>query len=220
VAHESNRYEREPGAGLSFERVAFFTDAVFAIAMTLIVVGIAVPAITDEARAGALWDALWHQRSEIISFFIGVLVIGFYWRSHHQFFDDLDAVDSAEVGLTVPYLAFVAFLPFPISLVGTYADNPVAWSAFALNLAAVSAMETVLLAHAQRGGLLSEPGTAAEQRWARWMSLSPVPVFVVSIGVAFVQPWLTPLVWALTPLVQATLTRRFRPTPTPATADR
>jgi len=43
VAHGSRRFERERGSDLSFERVAVSTDTVFAIAMTLIVVGIGVP---------------------------------------------------------------------------------------------------------------------------------------------------------------------------------
>ena len=51
------RYERE-GGGLTFERVAFFADAVFAIALTLIVVGIGVPALTDTGDAGDLWRGL------------------------------------------------------------------------------------------------------------------------------------------------------------------
>ena len=206
----STRYPRE-GTGLSFERVAFFTDAVFAIAMTLIVVGIGVPAISDADSAVGLWDGLWDQRAEIVSFFVGVLVIGFYWRSHHYSFDQLSAVDGGYVSWTVLYLAFVALLPFPIRLVGSYDMNPVSWSALALNLALVSGMETLLLAHAQRAGLQREQRTAAEARWERWMSLSPVPFFLVSIAVAFVHPWLTLVVWAGTPFVQAFLTRRYGP---------
>ena len=51
------RYERE-GGGLTFERVAFFADAVLAIALTPIVVGIGVPALTDTGDAGDLWRGL------------------------------------------------------------------------------------------------------------------------------------------------------------------
>ena len=69
----------------------------------------------------------------------------------------------------------------------------------------------MLLAHSQRAGLRREHPTPERARWERWMSLSPVPVFIVSGALAFVWPWLTLLVWVLTPLVQLLLTRRFRP---------
>jgi uncharacterized membrane protein len=215
VAETGKQYARE-GTGLSFERVAFFTDAVFAIALTLIVVGIGVPAIAERDGGSELFHALWDQRAELVSFFVGVAVIGFYWTSHHAGFDELDAVDVGYVWWTVVYLAFVAFLPFPIRIVGTYSDNPVAWCLLALNLAIVSAMETMLLARAQRAGLLRREHTdAAEARWERWMSLVPVPVFLVSGALAFVWPWLTLITWAATPFIQLLVTRTARP-PTPA----
>lgn len=204
------RYERE-GSGVSFERVALFTDAVFAIALTLIVVGIGVPAVSDASSAGALWDALWEQAAEVVSFFLGVVVVGFYWRSHHMAFAQLRAVDDGYALRTVFYLAFVAFLPFPISLVGEYPDNPVSWTAFALNLAAVSGMETVLLLHAQRADLLLERGTPAQDRWAAWMSALPVLVFLASIAVAFVVPYLTCIVWVTSPFLQVLVSSRIGP---------
>jgi uncharacterized membrane protein len=210
MAEAKERYQRE-GSGLSFDRVAFFTDAVFAIALTLIVVGIGVPVITERDSGTALLDALLDQRAELISFFVGVAVIGFYWRSHHWSFEQLNAVDGGYVWWTVVYLAFVAFLPFPIRIVGTYDSNPVAWCFLALNLAVVSGMETLLLAHSQRADLRKEHVTPERARWERWMSLSPVPVFVVSGALAFIWPWLTLFVWALTPFVQLLLTRLFRP---------
>jgi uncharacterized membrane protein len=210
MAPTPKRYQRE-GSGLSFDRVSFFTDAVFAIALTLIVVGIGVPTLADSGRASDLVDGLWDQRSELISFFVGVLVIGYYWASHHRAYDDLRAVDAAYLNWTIVYLAFVAFLPYPIRLVGTYDANPVSWCAFALNLAAVSGMETVLLAHSQRAHLLTDQPSPEEARWERWMSLLPVPVFAVSGAMAFVTPWLTLPVWLAIPVLQSLVTRRFRP---------
>jgi uncharacterized membrane protein len=210
VTGTSKRYERE-GRGLSFDRVAFFTDAVFAIALTLIVVGIGVPTLTDAGSNHELANALWDQRSELVSFFVGVLVIGFYWWSHHTAFDGLAAVDGGYVGWTIIYLAFVAFLPYPIRLIGTYDENPVAWWAFALNLALVSGMETVLLVHAQRAGLRADRPGPKEMRWERLMSLLPVPIFVGSVALALISPWLTLGAWAVCPFLQALATRRFRP---------
>ena len=88
-----------------------FTDGVYAIALTLIVVAIGVPALTECGNAGELWRALGDHLRELVSFLVGVGVIGFYWTSHHEAFNRLDAVDRRYVSWTVLYLGGVAFLP-------------------------------------------------------------------------------------------------------------
>jgi uncharacterized membrane protein len=94
----------------------FFTDAVFAIAMTLLVVEIGVPDPIEGAAAddpAALLDVLGDKLPLLAAFFIGCFVIGSYWAAHHRFLSMLAAVDRTFVILTVVYLAFVALLPFP-----------------------------------------------------------------------------------------------------------
>ena len=201
MASSGRRFQRE-GEGTAFERVAMFTDGVYAIALTLIVVAIGVPALTDSGNAGELWRALGDHLRELVSFLVGVGVIGFYWTSHHEAFNRLDAVDRRYASWTVLYLGGVAFLPYPIRLVGSYADNPVAWAVFAANLAVVSSLEAVMFSHSWRAGLLRPGWTRPAYRWNLLMSLVPVPLFVLSVPVAFLAPRMTALVWALTPLVQ------------------
>ena len=86
---EPARYERR-GTGLEFDRVAFFSDAVYAIAMTLLVVGIGVPHVRDAALGKALSD----RGAEISSFFIGFAILGFYWISHHALMAQLRAINT------------------------------------------------------------------------------------------------------------------------------
>ena len=150
-----------------------------------------MPTLTDSGSNRELLNALWDQRSELTRSSSASSSIGFYWWSHHTSFDGLAAVDGGYVGLDDRLLAVVAFLPYPIRLIGTYDTNPVAWWAFALNLALVSGMETVLLVHAQRAGLRAQQAGPKEMRWERLMSLMPVPIFVVSATLAVISPWLT-----------------------------
>ena len=177
--------------------MANFTDAVFAIAMTLIVVDIGVPAIRETDDAGALWDGLKDTFPEFLSFAIGVLAVGFYWTSHHASFDFLDRVDKGYVLLTVPYLALVAFLPYPIRLVGSFDDNPLAWICLSVNLGVVSLFEGLLYRHSVRANLLEEAPTPAQYRYNLRAALLPVAFFLLSIPFAFVVPKLTFVVWAL-----------------------
>lgn len=203
------RYERE-GAGLEFDRVTFFTDAVFAIALTLLVVEVGVPEMVDGSRSdpGALVEALRERLPLLAAFFLGCLVIGFYWSANHRFMAMIGAVDAGFIVITIFYLMFVALLPFPIGVLGEFPRNPISFVALAVNMGAVSTMEAVLFAHAWRRGLLKHEPPQDVYRWMMQMSLMPVVLFALSLPVAFVLPWLTVVVWALAPPIQAYWTRR------------
>jgi uncharacterized membrane protein len=203
------RYRRE-GPGLEFDRVTFFTDAVFAIAMTLLVVEVGVPESIDGASgdAGALLETLRDKVPLLAAFFLGCFIIGAYWTAHHRFMAQLKAVDLRFVFLTVVYLTFIALLPFPIGLIGEFPENPISVVALAITAAAVSTMEAVLFRHAWRNKLLRDDVPRDAFRWMLAMSLSPVALFLLSLPVAFVATWLAVLVWGLSIPVQTVLDRR------------
>jgi hypothetical protein len=131
----STRYPRH-GENGGFDRVVYFTDAVFAIAMTLLVVEIGVPETIEGAAEdpAAMLGALGDKGPLIFAFFLGCYVIGSYWAAHHRFMTWLAAVDRGFVALTVVYLSFVALLPFPTGVLGEFGDNPISVVAFAVNM--------------------------------------------------------------------------------------
>ena len=174
------RYERE-SRGLEFDRVAFFSDAVFAIAMTLLVVGIGIPTVADNQ----LGDALREKRSEITSFFISFVVIGAYWRSHHRFWAQLQAVSSPLIVVNMFYLAAIAFTPFPTALAGKYTEEPVSIVIYAITLAVASGLQGVMLYTANRQDLLFRHQPREMMRYSLVASLVPVAVFLGSIPLAF-----------------------------------
>jgi uncharacterized membrane protein len=185
---------------------------VYAIAMTLLVVGIGLPALTDQADEGELLRDLGDAFPEIFSFFLSFAVIGRYWLAHHQFFARLGAVDVRFIRIHLLYLAFVAFLPFPTDLLGNYFENPVATALYALTVAIVSGMEVALLAHAYRARLMRRQLPPDVYRWAVWMSLSPVGFFLVSIPVAFASTTAAVAVWFLWIPTQLLLLEPRKPT--------
>jgi uncharacterized membrane protein len=172
------------GLALEFDRFAFFSDAVYAIALTLLVVGIAVPTVEDIHSAGEMWDVLVDLKEEFVTFFVGFAVIGRYWLAHHRFVAVLAAVDTRLMALNLVYLAFIAFLPFPTALVGRYEQNVVAFAFFAGILTCVSALETVLFVVADRRGLLVVAVPRDVYRFGLVASTIPVIVFVLSIPLA------------------------------------
>ena len=173
---------RDPG--LEFDRFAFFSDAVYAIALTLLVVGIAVPTVEDVESSRQMWDVLVDLRQEFATFFVGFAVIGRYWLAHHRMVGVLAAVDTRLMMVNLVYLALIAFLPFPTALVGRYEENVIAFAFFAAMLSAVSALETVLFVIAERRGLLAVAVPRDVYRFGIVASTLPVAVFVLSIPLA------------------------------------
>jgi uncharacterized membrane protein len=201
------RYGRDT---VEFGRVLAFTDGLFAIAMTLLVVSIAVPTLSQGDSIHELADALDDLVPNFVSFFISFAVIGRYWLAHHRFVALLGSMDQALISLTLLYLAFIAFLPFPTALLGEYFENPLSIVIYAVNVALVSSMEVVLYRHAYRAELLARRPTAEVYRFGAAMSLAPVIFFIVSIPLAFVSTVLAACSWFLgVPL--AAIADRWRP---------
>ena len=178
-------------------RVLAFSDGMFAIAMTLLVVGIGVPELSDEASVGELWDDFGDLYQEIVSFFISFAVIGRYWVAHHRFFARVDALNYRLVWQNLIYLGFIAFLPFPTALLVEYFENPISIVIYAINVAIVSGMEVVLFSWAQNHDLLERKLPRDVYRFGVAMSLAPVFFFIFSIPVAFFSTVVAVCTWFL-----------------------
>jgi uncharacterized membrane protein len=190
-----------PGVSLrdstEFDRFANFSDAIYAISLTLQVVSLEAPKVVHSGSRRELWDALGDESSQILMFFISFLVIGSFWLAHHRFVRRLAAVDRTLLFAGLVYLAFISFLPFPSSLLGDQVDNGLAVAIYALCIAAVAGMEVVLQWIAKRHELLLEPPTPTSYRWNMIGSTVPAVVFLLSVPVALVAPQLAILLWLL-----------------------
>jgi len=182
---------------VEFARMLTFTDGLFAIAMTLLVVDLAVPTLSDTSSVHELADKLNDDSAKFISFFISFAVIGRYWLAHHTYFSALARIDRAIIALNLVYLAFIAFLPFPTALLGEYFENPLSITIYAVNVAIVSGMEVVLFSHAQNHGLLERKLPQDVYRYGVAMSLAPVFFFLISIPVAFISTTVAACMWFL-----------------------
>ena len=93
------------------ERLVFFSDAVFAIAITLLVIEIEVPRINVAANA-PYWAALLHLLPSFFGFVLSFLVIGRFWMGHHNAFSQIDHYDGRLAWPNLLLLMAIAFMPF------------------------------------------------------------------------------------------------------------
>ncbi len=156
------------------ERLTFFSDAVFAIAMTLLVIDLKlppIPAATDAVLGQALIDLLTHYIGFVASF----LVIGRFWVSHHQLFGMLDRSNMRLVWANLFFLLAVAFTPFPTAILSEYASLRVGVGFYAVWLVVLGCANVVLTRTALAGHRLlrtdvDEAAFALRQRTA-WIAV-------------------------------------------------
>lgn len=104
------------------ERVALFSDAVFAIAITLLVIEIKIPQLpsSNPEFTHAFWEALSDMFPEFLGFFISFTVIGSYWRVHHAMFAYAIDYDRKLLRLNTTFLLTIVILPFTTAFMSRY----------------------------------------------------------------------------------------------------
>jgi uncharacterized membrane protein len=103
---------------LSLERLVFFSDAVFAIAITLLVLEIKVPELPYTASDAAFWHALEVLWPKFFAFVLSFLVIGRLWMSHHQIFARATGFHPGVLWPNTVLLLLIAFMPFATAFLG------------------------------------------------------------------------------------------------------
>ena len=186
---------RYPRGEEEFGRVLSFSDGVYAIAITLLVLSIDLPHLSVAGSADQMLRALDDRESQIISYAISFAVIGRFWLAHHQFFSRLSALDGGVIALNLVSLAVIAFLPFPTDVLGNYFENPVAVALYAINVAAISGLEVLMFQRAHKRDLLDPRLSEEVFRWSRAGALAPVVIFLASVPVAFLGSAWACLLW-------------------------
>lgn len=113
---ERTAKQRE-GNEIEFGRIVAFSDGVFSIAITLLVLNLG---IEKGLSGGAVDEALWGLREDLLAFAISFAVIGRFWVVHHRFFGEVEAFDGRLIVLNLLYLAWIVLIPFSSEVLGEY----------------------------------------------------------------------------------------------------
>jgi TMEM175 potassium channel family protein len=192
--------------GLDLDRVVLFSDAVFAIAMTILAISLRLPdGTTNSGVAHALHEAI----PAIGAYFLSFAVIGVYWLGHHRFFRHIARVDSKMLVLNLAVLSLVAFLPFPTQVLGVHGSSRAAVIFYAATVAVLGTIVSVSWAYAGWKGRLLLPGTPRSfVRHTLGRSLAVAAVFAASIPIALVNTEAAQFFWLLV-LVSHEVLARF-----------
>lgn len=201
AAHPAPEATEKHAADLGLERLVFFSDAVIAIAITLLALEIRLPTTAGELDNAALLQTLLALFPSYLGFIISFWVIGSFWLSHHRRFRAIVRYDRNLLLLNMLLLMLIAFIPFPTSVLSEY-GNRTATIFYALTMTVTGLASWAVGFYATQGNRLSALVLSPQQQRREWARGLIMPaIFLFSIGVAWFDADLAKFSWLLIALV-------------------
>lgn len=135
---------------LRLGRLEAFSDGVFAVVVTLLVLELKVPTLAVPHSAGELAHQLIELLPKFLSWLISFIIVCKFWLNHHHVIGLARYADYALVWLNSLFLLGQCFIPFPTALMGEYPGNPLAVSSFGVVMALNTLLFMVLHAYILR----------------------------------------------------------------------
>jgi len=183
-------------AGLTTGRITAFSDGVFSIAITLLVLNLCVPTVPGE-----LLDQLGKQWPSLLSYILSFVIVGIYWVAHHNMFHYIKRSDRPFLWINILLLMCVAFIPFPAGLLGQYPTQPISVIIYASSLILTNLMLSLLWWYATSNHRLVDQDIDPHfVRTVNRRNMTAPVVYLVSIGLSFLSPLASLIVFFLFPL--------------------
>lgn len=182
---------------MNTSRLEAFSDGVFAVAITLLVLQFTVP----DVGSGQLLGKVLGQWPQLVTYVATFLTVGVVWINHHTIFRNMRAVDRTIQFINLVLLSTVVLLPYPTALLARYLNSgqngSVAAAFYAVVMTAMAISFQCLVAWALTHPALLRP----EIHGARPRTVLPrfalgLVIYAVSIGLAFVSTWLVVALYA------------------------
>ncbi|WP_254546351.1 TMEM175 family protein [Halomarina pelagica] len=177
--------------GTDIERTVNFSDAVFAIAITLAALYIPVPEAPPETLLSGI-SPVWH---ELTSYAISFLVVGSYWLAHHRIFHYIERYDQGLLVRNLVFLLAVGLLSFTTGMMGAHENSRTAVVVYAGHMAATGLLLSWVWWYAARGGAVVADVDRRVLRYHHFRAVAVPGIFLLSIPLAFVDLTLAKLSW-------------------------
>ena len=195
----------------ALERLIFFSDAVFAIAITLLIIEIHVPEVPRGSGDSAYLQALAHLIPNFIGYIVSFAVIGLFWMGHHRAFGLAARQGPGMIGWNLALLGSIAFMPFSTAFLSANVGDrvPTIFYCAAMLLTALLNIRVVRIATSPP---MVDPDVPQEQiANVRRRSLGVLLGAATAFAISFILPIFGQAALATIPLWQYLLSRRRRP---------
>ncbi|MBS1911764.1 MAG: DUF1211 domain-containing protein [Bacteroidetes bacterium] len=164
-------------------RLEAFSDGVFAIVITLLILDVHVPKVPYDQLPQALLSLL----PNVFSYALSFIIVGLYWISHHNMLLLIHRVDRPTLWINILLLLFVGFIPFPAALMAEYPLHTIPVVLYGCALLASNAIGYAAWLYAATNRRLLKPDVTDRRIRAMHISFLAVNIsYVIAIGMAFV----------------------------------
>jgi uncharacterized membrane protein len=190
------RPQETPPSPFGLDRIVFFSDAVIAIAITLLVLDLRVPEVAGELTRdpGRALANLWPK---VLGYVVSFWVIALYWVAHHRCYRYIRRYDRRLMYINFLFLMFIAFMPFPTGLLFSSAAQTLPVMLYAGTAAGMGLSLALLWIYAVRRGFIAADTPPATIRDIRLNLLLPPTVFLLSAAVALLNAEVAMYLWLL-----------------------
>jgi uncharacterized membrane protein len=194
---------------MTTHRIEALADGIFAIAMTLMVLNLALP----EGGKGLaeLHSLLFGQLDKFFSYAVSFVILAVLWIRHHEQSHFIKRTDGRHLWINIIFLMFVGLVPFSTSLVGDYPDEAVAEVFFGFNIFVLGALLLCNWAYATDHCRLVDPSLDRRRVTLDKRKGAIIPIVaVLAVGVSFINPDMSSYAYLLIPAFQGVFRYRQR----------
>jgi uncharacterized membrane protein len=179
---------------LNKQRLEAFSDGVYAIVITLLILTIRIPEVPQKALGAALVKML----PQVFTYFLSFFVVGLYWFAHHRVSHQVKQIDGTFIWLNMIWLLFVSVMPFPAALLGRYPLQRIPIAIYGIDLILANVTGFLITVYLKNHPELSvTPISPATLRGQVPVYLATNGIYLVAIAFAWVLPWLSYVLYAL-----------------------
>jgi uncharacterized membrane protein len=179
------------------KRLETLVDGIFAIAMTLLVLGLAVPTIRPPITNASVETAIINLLPNFISLVVSFVLLGVFWKIHHRIFKQINVMNGTLLWINLIWLLFIVLVPFSASLTGDYGQVTISNVIFNINMLGIAVLLYLNWHYADYKNFIHEKITDKEITFTKIVNLTFIVVAITAIGLSYVIPQYSQIVYLI-----------------------
>jgi len=182
---------------MSKNRIETLVDGIFAIAMTLLVLDLAVPHVNGPLSNLAVQNALYGLLPAFISLVVSFVLLAMFWNIHHRIYSQIKSVNGTLLWINIIWLLFIVLVPFSASLNGQYGDFTISDAVFNINMLGIALVLYLNIYIIKHNEFLDENADPTKLASSQKATTLFILIAILALFLAFIIPRWGNLVYLL-----------------------